>query len=406
MAMTPQLKVTKAKTQLVMEYPFFGCLALRLITRETREIPTLATDGVSLYYNPEYVDKMDMELVRSAIAHEVMHCALAHPLRRYNRDPMRWNLATDYAINPILKDSGFKLHESWLIDPEYFDMDADTIYNKLPEPKVIKLSGCGMLHDHPMCGGGMSDGDGDGKDKKKGKGGGKDGDKDKKGPGGIGHHMSEADIRKAESEAKIVLAQAAAVAKMQGKLPASLERMVENIVNPKVDWRQKLRRFLEEISKNDYAWIRPNRKLIASGVYMPGLYSLEVGEVVIAIDTSGSISPKELDAFAAEVSSILESVTPKMIHVIYCDADIAGEVEHYDKFDLPLNLKARGGGGTDFRPPFDWVEKEQMLPKCLIYFTDMCCSSYPEEPHYPVMWMSTSESYRNPPFGEVAVLEL
>ena len=388
--MTPKLKVTKAKASLVMEQPFFGCLALRLMTVETKEIPTLATDGLKLLYNPDYIDTLDTDLIRSAIAHEVMHAALAHPLRRYNRNPILWNIATDYAINPLIKEAGFKLHESWLFEEKYVGKDADTIFNLLPEPEIIKVSGCGMLHDHPIAGG-------------RGDGEGKDGDKKK---GGMGKHLSESEKREAEAEAKIVLAQAAAIAKTCGKLPAGIERMVENIVNPKVDWRQKLRLFLEEISKNDYSWVRPSRKLLPQGMYMPSLYSLEVGEVVIAVDTSGSIAQKELTAFASEISAILDTVTPKQIYVIYCDAAIAGEVEEYDKYDLPLNLEPRGGGGTSFKPPFQWVADHDITPKCLIYFTDMCCWDFPdEEPPYPVMWMNTSNS-GEAPWGEINELEL
>jgi predicted metal-dependent peptidase len=137
-------------------------------------------------------------------------------------------------------------------------------------------------------------------------------------------------------------------------------------------------------------------------LYLPSLYSEELGTVVIAVDTSCSISNREIDQFGAEVSAILEEFDTTA-HVVYCDTDVQW-TETFSQRDLPLKLHPKGGGGTDFRPPFEWVEDRQMEPCCLVYLTDLECSRFPEEPSYPVLWVVVGD-YRQPvPFGEVLAM--
>ena len=131
--MTPNEKVVKARVALVLDHPFFGSLALKLTVKEDPECKTAWVDGTHLGYNPEFVDELPSDELKGLIAHEVMHCGLNHIARKGDRDGHRWNLACDYAINPILLDYGMALPDGALNDPQYYDMDADTIYTKLPE---------------------------------------------------------------------------------------------------------------------------------------------------------------------------------------------------------------------------------------------------------------------------------
>jgi predicted metal-dependent peptidase len=158
-------------------------------------------------------------------------------------------------------------------------------------------------------------------------------------------------------------------------------------------------------ARNDYSWTPPNRRYLSQGFYLPSLRSEELPEIVIAVDTSGSVTAEELAQFAAEISGILEAYDTT-ITVIYCDTGINGDPEIFTREDMPLKLNAKGGGGTDFRPPFAWVQKQGLTPACLIYLTDMACSSFPFDPGYPVLWAKIGTWKSNPPpFGEVIEID-
>ena len=157
-------------------------------------------------------------------------------------------------------------------------------------------------------------------------------------------------------------------------------------------------------ARNDYSGTPPNRRYISQGFYLPSLRSLELPAVVVAVDTSGSVTEEDLAQFAAEISGILEAYETE-ITVIYCDSGINGEPEVFTREDLPLKLQARGGGGTDFRPPFKFVAEHDLTPACLIYLTDLECSRFPSDPGYPVLWARIGKYGDNPPFGEVIEID-
>jgi predicted metal-dependent peptidase len=203
----------------------------------------------------------------------------------------------------------------------------------------------------------------------------------------------------------VAVSQAAQQAKACGNLPGALARFANGLVHPKLNPYDILRQFLEMTAKNDYAWNPPNRRYLSLGFYLPSLNSLELPEIVIAVDTSGSISDEDLAQFAAEISGILEAYETT-INVIYCDTEINGPAEIFTREDLPLTLQARGGGGTDFRPPFKWVADQGLTPACLIYLTDLACNRYPLDPGYPVLWAKIGNwSTTPPPFGDVVEID-
>ena len=358
-----QKKLTAARARLLLNknYGFWGQLALRLRLVERPDIPTLAVDGKHMFYNPVFVNnELTPELTMSAVAHEVMHCVLDHMSRLSGRNPRKWNQACDYAINLMLEESGFTIGEKWLLNKQYAGMSADQIYNLLPDDNG---SGDDAL-DELM-------------------------------PGGNGEAQSDA------AEWKIATVQAAENAKRAGALPASMQRFVEEATTPQVNWRDQLRRFITRVSKDDYAWSRPNRRFLSAGVYLPGLYSESMGDIVVCIDTSGSIDQRTLDAFGAEIKAIVTATRPANTHVIYCDA----KVNHVDTFGPyeELKFQMHGGGGTDFRPPFALVEEKGLAPECLVYLTDGY-GPFPEQAPFNTIWCMTTEV--NPPFGETIRIEV
>jgi len=367
--------IVKARTQLLLKQPFFGALALRLKLVKDNSIPTAATDGKTLMYNEKFVNALDPEELKFLVAHEVCHCMFLHHLRRNNRDPTKWNIAADFVINNLLIEAGFRMPKGGLANKGFENFSTDHVYNILPTMDIdltqADHGGLGEVQD---------------------------------GVGGDGKPLDEADGKKEEAEWKVAISQAANAAKQMGRLPANLERLVGNLVDSKVDWAAVLREFVKATAKGDYTWSRPNRRFIGQGMYFPTMHSESIGEMVVAVDTSGSIGQKELDQFASEITAIMEDVSPTNVTVIYCDTEVA-HTETFTKEDMPLVLNAKGGGGTDFRPPFEWVEKKGLEPACFIYLTDMYCNSFPSPPPYPTLWVSISH-LNEAPFGQVVEMQL
>ena len=378
---TAAQKMIKARANLVMGHPFFGTLALRLKMVEDPSIKTASCDGTSIRYNPKFVDKLSLSKVQGLIAHEVMHPAFLHHTRRGSRDKKKWNIACDYAINTILHNAGFDLPEGRYLDPAYNGMTAEHIYTLLP--------------DDP------NDGNGNGQQDSNDPGG--DGGVDDS-PNSQNGGGSQSQQNHEEAEWKVAVAQAAHVAKQTGHLPGDIERMIEELFEPVLPWRSILRRFMTEKRNDDFSWKRGNRRFIAQGLYLPSRLSDDaMGEIVVVIDTSGSISQKELTEFGSEIKSIVDEVRPSKVRVIYCDSRIA----HIDEFgpDDDLQFAAHGGGGTDFRPPFRWLEENQIVPRALVYLTDGYGPFPEQEPDFPVMWAINNHDV-TPPHGEHLILEV
>ncbi len=367
-------KLTRARATLILDQPFFGALALRLPLIEKPSIKTLCVNGKNIFYNPDFVNKLSASLVKSAVAHEVMHCVLSHMDRLAERHPKKWNQACDYALNQLLADSGFEIGEGWLLNPGFKGMSADEIYNLLPEPEPDG-SGTGP--------GGSS-------------------------PGDPLDEMESADpdpAAKAEMarEWKVATIQAANGAKAMGQLPGELERFIDGLMKPQVDWKAALRRFITDVSKNDYSWARPNKMMLGGhGIYIPSLYSESVGDIVVGVDVSGSIDDTTLDAFSAEIEAIIAEVQPANVHVVFCDSQVAGS-QHFARHD-EFKLNPVGGGGTRFEPVFSWVEENNIRPVCLVYLTDLYGPTDFTPPEYPTLWCCTNEQIG--PFGETVEIEI
>jgi predicted metal-dependent peptidase len=352
---------------------FFACLALRLKPVVTWDIPTMATDGKTLEYNPEFVVGLSADELLGVVAHEVMHNALAHHCRRGTRDPGRWNEACDLAVNPVLAGAGFSLPKGRLMPGEgrYADMPvglaAEAYYGMLPQP----------LDGQPAEERGQDPG-GCGAVKEPGQG-----------------SPAEAADQQAAWEAAVVQAERAAAAR--GELPAGLARSVEQVLHPPADWRAVLREFVSSTARNDYSWTRPNRRFIAQGLYLPGLRSEELGEVVVAVDTSGSVGAAELAVFGAELDALLGAFDCTAT-IVYHDAAIT-HMQEWAPADGPLVHKPKGGGGTSHVPVFDWVREHAQSPACIVCLTDLETEFPDAVPDVPVLWGVVGGNQSVPPFG-------
>jgi predicted metal-dependent peptidase len=371
--MTPEDTIVKARTALVLDHPFFGALSLKLKIKEDPSCSTAWVDGTHLGYNPDFIKDLPFDQCKGLLAHEVMHCALNHIARKGARDASKWNIAGDHAINHILDDYGFALPEGALMDPQYKDMDADTIYSKLPEDSGkggegdSDCGGCGVMREPTT---------------------------------GDGQQASPADVKELDHDWEVATAQAAQQAKAMGKLPASLGKLVGEMLRPKADWKSILQRFVTQWAKDEYSWRRPDRRFLHEDLYCPSLHNETIGEIVIGVDTSGSVSAEELLRLGSEINGIVNNFSTT-VHIVFCDTQVQEVVTLKTPDDLPFKWEAPQGGGTDFQPVFDWVadrtQAEGTEPACLIYLTDLYCQM-PKQPTYPVLWACTNEQVAG--FGE------
>ncbi|WP_157081726.1 vWA domain-containing protein [Fervidicola ferrireducens] len=385
-----------ARSKLVLKNQFFGTLALYLQPEPDKKIGTAATDGRVLKYNEEWLEevkqKYGLEAVITIIAHEVLHCALGHVWRRGTREPLLWNIACDCAANLILRESGFKLPQGALVNEAYSGKTAEDIYALLQKNGISKGGTTIILLDnHDLWGNAHPGGNGD------------TGDKDAAKDIIAGSGTAKGDIAGTlENEWKNRLVSVASALKSQGKLPASLERIVEEIAQPQIPYRYVLAEYMQRI-ENEYAWGPFDRRFVHAGEYLPSTNSEGFDEIVVAIDTSGSISDVEIKQFIGEVMSIA-SIGANTLHVVFCDAKVQGWYTMSAQDEVPP-FKIKGGGGTDFRPVFDAVAEKGMQPAVLIYLSDGY-GDYPEkEPEYPVLWVMT-RNHQNPPFGRVVTLDV
>lgn len=376
MAATKQaLRIAKARMTLIFRKPFFAALSLRLkvVHDEAMSTGTASTDGRHLYYSEGFIDGLSDAELQCLICHEVLHCANGHIWRRGARHHGLWNVACDYAINLILKEDGQALPKEGLLDEQYRGMAAEHIYNLL-------LKDCKFTQ---VSGGGQGDEAGaDGLPK----------------GGGWGEMIDapQGSAHEDEAQWKVATLQAAKVAKQRGNLPGSLERLVEEALREKIDWRSALARFLQQtLTRNDYTWRLPSSRYASSGLYLPTLQSEEAPEIIVAFDTSGSCWDYQ-GQFFSELRSILDTVKPSKVHFIQCDTRVyASEIEPGDEI-VPT---VRGGGGTDLRAVFTHVEKSGIEAACMVFLSDMESPFPTDAPDYPVLWIVTEQNARIP-FGD------
>ena len=352
-------EMTIARIALLLKQPFFGTLAMKLHMIEcdeamAKKMKTAAVDGRRMWFNTEFVMSMDKEERMFLVGHEVLHCVFEHLRRRVDRDPKIWNAACDYVINATLVEAGMKMPKVGLYEDKYLNWTSEDVYDEM-----IKNgdSGGNTLDVHPGDPGYPGD-DGEG---------GGDGDED--GEGGSG--MSEEEAQKLADEWKDALVQAAAAA--AGNVPLGLQRLIKEITEPKMDWKQMLQMHLQACVRTDYTWMRPNKRTFGQGITMPSMDLDDMVKVCIAVDCSGSVSADMLKDFLSEVKGVMDAFSGYEIHISCFDTKVYNYACITDEGDLVEYIaKVTGGGGTDFMCWWDWAEQQDWIGdvrKC-IFFTD------------------------------------
>jgi len=370
-----------ASIHLLVQQAFFGTLVCGLRRVPMWNMPTMGVDGVHLFYNPSFTLHLSAKERQAVVCHEVIHLAFSHLHRRKSRRQGKWNAACDFVDNLVVKDANFTLPNiAALLDEQYRGKAAEEVYNILPD----KPSECGFGGKCEECGG----------------------EKGEEGWDSWDDHLDPA-IDEEELAEKIV--RAYEQTKHQGKLPAGLESVINQLRNPRVSWDEFLiRRAIDIFQREQYCWERRSRisdpiakSMGVKAVWIPGMAKEEQRNLALFIDTSGSCQGA-LEAFASEIAYLIPLATNTYLCTIDADAHEFIEVFPYDK--LLEKIKFRGGGGTDFRPPFKELEKRKIKPDLCIYFTDGY-GTFPEtQPDFPVIWAFT-EDHQAAPWGDAIVIK-
>jgi len=395
------IKLAKARTKLIMDKPFLGALVLRLHSRaaEPKWCPTSATDARHFYYNPDYIDALNLEQVQFVLAHEALHCALSHFARRLHRNKFRWDLACDYAINPLLLKEGLDPPPGVWIEESFEGMTAEEIY-----PMIDENNSDEPMDRHIYDGENQKTADGQGSSlteqpndtgDKPGQSG-QDSSQNQPEPGqgqpepqpdGAPQPppLTETESQNLDTQWQQRLAGAAQQALQAGKLGGAMARMVDHLLQPQLPWRMLLARYMTLTARDDYTYMRPSRR--EGTAIFPSLRSAQL-DIVVALDTSGSISDDEIAQCLAEINALKGQMRAR-VTLLACDAVLAQDdpwiYEPWEEFTPPDELT--GGGGTSFKPVFEYVDKHQQAPDLLVYFTD-ADGEFPETiPTYPVIWL-------------------
>lgn len=385
-------KLSAARTRLILERPFLGALVMHLpmIAADPAWCETTATDARKFYYNPAFIDGLSLSQTQFMLAHEALHCGLSHFSRRHHRTSHRWDIACDYAVNQMLIDEGLKPPGGALADARFSGMSAEEIY-----PLIAADSSEQPIDRHLFDSRSEEADDASTSSPQPGKQDQTTEDLFTKQESFAGAEegaladapgtLSEAAREEMETYWRQRLATAAQQARLAGKLGESTLRWVDALLAPNISWRALLGHYVNAVARDDYSFQRPSRR--DGDALMPRLHSTRL-DVVVAVDTSGSIEAEEMREFLSELNSLKGQMHARVtFHA--CDDKLAEEgpwtFEDWDTMALPEKLS--GGGGTRFTPVFEWLDAEQCQPDVLVYFTD-AEGEFPEtEPRYPVVWL-------------------
>ncbi len=398
------------RQKLLVRFPFTGGFLMRLefVAVRDRRLRTAATDGERVFMSISFCAKLSTEERLFVLAHEAWHCVLLHTLRCQTRDHAAFNVATDMEVNRMLKKEGLKTPE-WCLMPkrEWEDLSAEEIYEHLrkrPPPPSMTAQG-------KRDGEGVHDGDG--QFDKHIYGGAVDEDADVSDSGAAGDAVTDQwgevgfdkdfapTIPKglAETIRERIVAVAQQLERTRGSLPEHLESVVRAALRPQIRWQEVLAQFVTSCYGGSRRWLPPSRRHISQGLYLQSS-RMERLRAIVAIDTSGSTT-NDLPQFFSELTSLLGTFGDYELTVIQCDC----EIQHVETFDAGNPVHAPewntfGHGGTDFRPPFDYVaEHPEIEPSCLIYITDGCGPAPDRPPPYPVLWVLTTDGEMPAPWG-------
>ena len=410
-------KLVAARTRLILDKPFLGALVLRLPLQIANPAwcPTTGTDARKFYYNPEYVQELRTDEAQFVLAHEALHCALSHFARRQHRVKHRWDLACDYAINPILLADGLKPPPGMIMMKEYVGMNAEEIYPLLDDNDMTETLDQHLYdkENDPAEGGrDTSDNPLDNRDKQEeppppkdsksentpqqgegSKGSGQQPEFDEQSQGGAPPPppLSQQEAEELSVQWQQRLAGAAQQAQQAGKLSGIMKRLVEELLQPRLPWRTLLAHYMTAVARDDYSYTRPSSRRGNPAIF-PTLKSHQINAVV-ALDVSGSVNDKELQDCLSEINAIKGQVRAAMT-LLACDSEIVEgfprRFEPWEEATLPQAMP--GGGSTDFRPVFTWTQQQDQQPDLLVYFTDAQGFFPATPPNFPVIWLVKGKS--------------
>lgn len=355
-------RIIVARVGLLLKHPFFGSMATRLRVECADDwCMTAATDGRHLYFNTQFFNAMNNKEVEFVIAHEILHCVYDHLTRREDRDPMLYNIAADYIVNNLLVRD--KIGQKPRVvdcfqDFKYDKWTSEEVYDDLfKNAKKIDINSLGELLDEHIDW--ESDGEGDGEGDKNGKGGGK---------GRPRYTKAELDAIKDEiKEAMINAAQSAGA----GNVPGEIQRMIKELTEPKMNWRELLRQQIQSTIRNDYTFARPSRKGWHTGAILPGMNFDETIDITVAIDMSGSIGNDQARDFLSEIQGIMDQYKDYKIKLWCFDTKVYNEQDFSaDGGEQLMEYRIMGGGGTDFDCNWTYMKYNDIQPKKFIMFTD------------------------------------
>ena len=391
-------KLTTARVGLLLKQPFFGNMATRMQIKCADDwCPTAATDGRNFFYNKDFVNKLDPKELEFLFGHEIGHCVFDHFGRVGSRDRKLSNIAQDFAVNQILVDErvGKKITKVQICqDNKYRGMAWEEIYDelydkaqKIPMDQLLKQLG-ELLDEHIEADDGAGNGgDGDEKD------------------GNGRPRLSKEQLKQIKDEIKEAMIQSAQAAGA-GKVPAGIMRMIKDLTEPKMDWREVLRLNIQSIIRNDYSFTRPNRKSQHSGAVLPGLKNDETVEVAIAIDMSGSIGDADAKIFLSEVKGIMDQYADYKIDLWTFDTEVYGHVQITQDNDQELlEYQPQGGGGTSFEVNWEFMKENDINPKKFVMFTDgYPCGGWGDEDYCDTLFI-VKGSNNEAPFGQTVLYD-
>ena len=379
-------KIIVARVGLLLRHPFFGNMATRLKIQEGSEwCKTAATDGRSVFFNREFFQKLTIKEIEFVLAHEILHNVFDHMGRREGRHPKIFNIAADFCVNgQLIRDKIGDAVTSIQIyhNPDYYGMGAEEIYDKIfDEMDEQELDALGqMLDDHI---------DWEKEDDKDGK-----------------PSYSKEELRAIRDEIREATMQAAQAAG-SGKTPASIARLIGDLTQPKMNWREILQQQIQSVIKNDYSFLRPNRKGWHMNAILPGLKFDNTIDICVAIDMSGSISDAQGKDFLSEIKGIMQEYQDFRIKLWCFDTKVYNEQDYdsytMDEFD---EYELMGGGGTDFDANWEYMKEHDINPKKFIMFTDgMPWDSWGDEQYCDTIFIIHGSETIVPPWGEYAYYE-
>jgi predicted metal-dependent peptidase len=378
-------KIIIARVGLLLRHPFFGNMATRLkIVDGSEWCPTAATDGRNIFYNREFFEPLTVKQIEFVIGHEILHNVFDHMSRRDGRNPKIFNIACDYNVNgQLIRDKIGEVPPVIKIfhDTNYYGMGSEEIYDKLmDEHDEQSLAQIGEMLDEHI-------------------------DWESAGQNGRPSYSKEElkKIRDEIREATMAAAQAAGA----GNTPASVARMIKDLTEPKMNWREILRQQIQSTIKNDFSFMRPNRKGWHMNAILPGTNYDETIDICVAIDMSGSIGDDQARDFLSEIKGIMQEYQDFTIKLwcfdtqVYNEASFTGyTISEFDEY------QPKGGGGTDFDANWEYMKENDIIPKKFIMFTDgYPFGSWGDETYTDTVFIIHGNNTIVPPWGEYAYYE-